>query len=238
MTARPGDDASERDWPNRLFWGRSDIERNVGAAERWISGAAGVALLAYPLGRQRMRLLLVPIGLGLVRRAVTGRCEVKRAIGNLKEHRAARGLLPRPAFTDGRRIEQAVVIHRAPSELFQFWRQFENLPRFMDNLESVTMRDERRMHWVAKGPLGTRLEWDAEVHDEIEDEMIAWRSLPDAEIEQSGSVHFSAEVSGVPRFAWSSATRLRQDVSAQPWASSSATTPSVRWPTISAASTR
>ena len=61
----------------------------------------------------------------------------------------------------------------------------------MDNLESVTVLDSRRSHWVAKGPVGTRVEWDAEIHNEIEDELIAWRSLPGADVDQAGSVHFS-----------------------------------------------
>jgi uncharacterized membrane protein len=87
-------------------------------------------------------------------------------------------------------IEEAVIIGRPPEELFQFWRRLDNLPRFMDNLESVTVLDEGRSHWVAKGPMGTRVEWDAEVHNEIENELIAWRSLPGADVDQAGSVHF------------------------------------------------
>jgi uncharacterized membrane protein len=83
-----------------------------------------------------------------------------------------------------------VIIARPREELFQFWRRFDNLPRFMDNLQSVTVLDGRRSHWVAKGPLGARVEWDAEIHNEIPDELIAWRSLPGSEVDQAGSVHF------------------------------------------------
>jgi uncharacterized membrane protein len=97
---------------------------------------------------------------------------------------------------EGRKIEQAVMIHRPPGELFRFWRQLDNLPRFMDNLESVTVLDSRHSHWVAKGPVGTRVEWDAEIHNEIEDELIAWRSLPGADVDQAGSVHFSPAADG------------------------------------------
>jgi uncharacterized membrane protein len=60
----------------------------------------------------------------------------------------------------------------------------------MDSLESVTVLDDRRSHWVAKGPLGARVEWDAAVHNEIPDELIAWRSLPGSDVDQAGSVHF------------------------------------------------
>jgi uncharacterized membrane protein len=61
----------------------------------------------------------------------------------------------------------------------------------MDNLESVTIVDSRRSHWVAKGPLGARVEWDAEIHNEIPDELIAWRSLPGSDVDQAGSVQFT-----------------------------------------------
>ena len=89
-----------------------------------------------------------------------------------------------------------MVIARPRDELFQYWRRFENLPRFMDNLESVTMLDGRRSHWVAKGPLGARVEWDAEIHNEIPDELLAWRSLPGSEVDQAGSVHFTPAEGG------------------------------------------
>ena len=75
-------------------------------------------------------------------------------------------------------------------ELYQFWRNFENLPRFMDHLESVTIIDEGRSHWVVKGPAGIRVEWDAEIHNEIPNELIAWRSLAGSEVDNAGSVHF------------------------------------------------
>lgn len=208
MTTIHADDPRARDWENRAFWGRLDTERNVGLAERWISGAAGVALIAFALGRQRLRLVLVPVGLGLVQRALTGRCEFKRALAGIAARDERRGG-PVAGLEGGagRKIEQTVTIQRSPSELYHFWRQFDNLPRFMDNLESVTVLDDLRSHWVAKGPLGTRVAWDAEIHNEIEDELIAWRSLPGADVDQAGSVHFTptpdgaAEVRVVIRYA-------------------------------------
>jgi uncharacterized membrane protein len=193
MTSTDATDSGATDWANRTFWGRLDREVNVGRTERWISGAAGVALVAYGLGRRRLRPVLLPVGIGLLHRALTGRSEINRVLRRnsaLDEGRAS----PVASLErgEGRKIEQTVTIHRARGELFRFWRQFDNLPRFMDNLESVTVLDSRRSHWVAKGPLGTRVEWDAEIHNEIEDELIAWRSLPGADVDQAGSVHFSS----------------------------------------------
>jgi uncharacterized membrane protein len=179
-------------WDNLRPSGREREGINVGRTERWISGVAGAALLGYGLRRRKLRALLLPLGAGLIRRAVTGRCEVNRALGR----NSARGegrVSPVASLQrgEGTRIEQAVTINRPREELFHFWRQFDNLPRFMDNLEAVTILDARRSHWVAKGPGGTRVEWDAEIHNEIQDELIAWRSLPGADVDQAGSVHFS-----------------------------------------------
>lgn len=190
-----GSEGMER-WDELRRRSREGRGINVGRTERWISGIAGAALLAYGLSRRRrrrrrLRTMLLPLGVGLIRRAVTGSCEINRALGrNSARHEERVSPVASLGRGEGTLIEQSVIINRPPNELFQFWRQFDNLPRFMDNLESVTVLDERRSHWVAKGPVGTRVEWDAEVHNEIENELIAWRSLPGADVDQAGSVHF------------------------------------------------
>jgi uncharacterized membrane protein len=166
-------------------------ETNVGRTERWISGVGGVALLSYGLRRRPLRLLLLPVGLHLVRRAVTGYCEVNRALGRNSAREGASGAVARLERGEGTKVEQAVVIARPRDELFRFWRQLDNLPRFMDHLESVTVVDDRRSHWVAKGPLGARVEWDAEIVHEIPDEILAWRSLPGSDVDQAGQVQFT-----------------------------------------------
>jgi uncharacterized membrane protein len=170
---------------------------NVGRTERWISAITGAALLGYSLRRRRLRALLLPLGAGLVRRAVTGRCEINRALGRNTARAGGTGS-PVAGLEHGGGIktEQSVVVARPRDDLFQFWRRFDNLPRFMDNLESVTILDGRHSHWVAKGPLGTRVEWDAEIHNEIADELIAWRSLPGSDVDQAGSVHFTPAPGG------------------------------------------
>jgi uncharacterized membrane protein len=197
MTSTYETDAGTTDWDNRTFWGRLDTEVNVGSTERLISGAAGVALLPYGLGRRRFRAVVLPVAIGLLHRALTGRSQINRVVRRnsaLDDGRVSPvASLPRG---EGRSFEQAVMIHRPRGELFRFWRRFDNLPRFMDNLESVTILDSRHSRWVAKGPVGTRVEWDAEIHNEIEDELIAWRSLPGADVDQAGSVHFSPAPDG------------------------------------------
>jgi uncharacterized membrane protein len=92
-----------------------------------------------------------------------------------------------------RRVEHAVTIFgKSPAELFAFWRDFENLPRIMQHLESVQVIDDARSRWTAKAPAGRTVEWDAEVYNEIPDQLIAWRSLHDADVPNAGSVHFTA----------------------------------------------
>lgn len=174
-----------------------ESEVNVGRNERVLSGIAGAALGLYALRRRRRRGLLLPLAGALISRAVTGRCPVNRALGRnsaLGEERSS------PVASVGRgegiRVEQAVTINRPREEIYRFWRNFENLPRFMDHLESVRVLDEQRSHWVVKGPAGTRVEWDAEIHNEIPNELIAWRSLPEAEVDHAGSVHFDPAPGG------------------------------------------
>jgi uncharacterized membrane protein len=87
-------------------------------------------------------------------------------------------------------VRKSLIIDRTPEELYQFWRNFENLPNFMRHLESVRMTGEGHSHWVAKAPAGSSVEWDAEITEDRPNELIAWRSLEGADVDNSGSVHF------------------------------------------------
>jgi uncharacterized membrane protein len=87
-------------------------------------------------------------------------------------------------------VETSIAINKSPEELYAFWREFKNLAIFMKNLESVTETDRWNSHWVAKGLGGARVEWDAEVYNEEENKLIAWRSLEKADIVNAGSVRF------------------------------------------------
>ena len=89
-----------------------------------------------------------------------------------------------------KRAWHTVTVNKPREEVFAFWRNFENLPRFMKHLESVAVHDQKLSHWVAKAPAGTSVEWDAEIIDEREPEFISWRSLPDAVVPNAGTVRF------------------------------------------------
>lgn len=88
------------------------------------------------------------------------------------------------------KVERTVTINKPADELYRYWRNFENLPRFMKHLKSVTISDDKRSHWIANAPLGNSVEWDAEIIDERENELIAWASVEGADIENSGFIRF------------------------------------------------
>ncbi len=90
---------------------------------------------------------------------------------------------------------QTMAVNKTPEECYQFWRNFENLPRFMEHVESVTALGDGRSHWVVKAPAGTTVEWDAELTQDSPSR-IAWQSLPGADIENSGSVEFLKATAG------------------------------------------
>jgi uncharacterized membrane protein len=89
-----------------------------------------------------------------------------------------------------------VTINRSPEELYRFWRDFQNLPRFMKHIESARETGGRRSHWVAKAPAGTTVEWDAEITEDRPNELIAWRSLEGSDVDQVGSVRFERAPGG------------------------------------------
>ena len=87
-------------------------------------------------------------------------------------------------------VRKTVTIARPPAEVYDFWRNLENLPRFMAYLDSVRVLDERRSAWKAKGPIGSQYEWQAEITEDRSGERIAWRSLPPSDAFNSGVVMF------------------------------------------------
>jgi uncharacterized membrane protein len=90
-----------------------------------------------------------------------------------------------------RRVQKTVTVLQPPETLYSFWRDFERLPEFMDHLKSVTVEEGgKRSHWVTKAPLGQSVKWDAEIHEEQENQFIVWRSVPGAQVENVGEVHF------------------------------------------------
>ena len=96
----------------------------------------------------------------------------------------------------GMKATHTVTVNRPPAEVYRFWRNFENLPRFMDHLERVTVLSDSRSRWRAKAPLGTNVEWEATIINDVADELIAWQSVPGSEIGNAGSVRFTPAPGG------------------------------------------
>lgn len=96
----------------------------------------------------------------------------------------------------GIHVKKTITVNRSPAEIYQFWHNFENLPRFMNHLESVQVIDERHSHWQAKAPLGMTASWDAEIIDDTPGERISWRSVEGAKVPNAGSVRFKPATGG------------------------------------------
>jgi uncharacterized membrane protein len=163
---------------------------NVGDQERLLSALGGAVLAGYGLLRGTLGGLgLAAAGGALVYRGLSGHCSLYAALGVNTADRPRGPSASIPA-THGVKVEKRITVNRTAADLFRFWRNFENLPIFMRHLQSVKKTAGGRSHWVAQGPLGVTVEWDAEVINEKENELIAWRSLAGSEVDTAGSVHF------------------------------------------------
>ena len=170
-------------------------DRNVADAERWISTIFGSALAAYGLkARSGGGLVLAALGGVMVFRGATGHCPLYASLGVSTVDEG--GDQVSVAYGKGTRVEKTVTINAPRSDVYAFWRNFENLPRFMHNLESVQVRDSKRSYWVAKGPAGSTVDWEAEIINEVPGELIGWRSMEGSQIDNAGSVHFSDAARG------------------------------------------
>ena len=96
----------------------------------------------------------------------------------------------------GRKIVAKIEVNRDRRDVYDFWRNFQNLPRVMRHLQSVTPIDETRSRWTAHAPLGQTLTWEADIINERSGEMIAWQSVPGSQVDTAGSVHLNDSPSG------------------------------------------
>jgi uncharacterized membrane protein len=159
---------------------------NMTEFERLLCLGGGGALVMYGLGRHSWPgALLALAGAGLLYQGATAHCFVYQA---MDIHAAGPD--------QGVEVEKTITINRPPEEVYRFWRNLENLPRFMKHVESVTSFGDGRSHWVVRAPAGRTVEWDAEITSEQEGELLSWRSLPDAEVENAGTVWFKSAPGG------------------------------------------
>ena len=170
--------------------------RNVSQPERWVSTIAGGTLIAYGIQKKSWPGFgLAALGGVLVYRGATGYCDLYQTLGiNTARKRTGRNVsVP---YETGVRVDESIVIAKRPEEVYQFWRNLENLPRFMQHLESVQEIDNKHSHWVAKAPAGQTVQWKAEIINDILNRLIGWRSLEGADVDNAGSVQFRPATGG------------------------------------------
>ena len=191
--------------------------RNVSESERAVSAAVGGLFVASGMKKRGLGgLALALVGAELLRRGATGHCMLYEAIGFSSDGgrdgsgRGNAGLLgtggsqradvrSAAATVNARKsikVKRSVSIAKPSSELYDFWRDFQNLPRVLDELESVTESGNGRSHWVARGPGNARVEWDSEIVNDIPGELIAWKTVGDPDVAHAGSVHFTPATGG------------------------------------------
>jgi uncharacterized membrane protein len=93
-------------------------------------------------------------------------------------------------------VRRAVTVRRPVEEVYRYWRDFQNLPGFMDHLHAVHATIEKRSRWVAVTPTGAIVEWDVELVADVPNERIAWQSAEDADVSCTGDVHFRTAPGG------------------------------------------
>jgi uncharacterized membrane protein len=158
-----------------------DRSTSLQDAESWFALGTGALLLLVGASRRSASgALLVASSAPLLYRGVTGRWP---ATGDGDTKVALAG-------DRGVHVRESIRLEVPVDQAFRFWRNLEGLPAFMSHLERVTATSNGRSHWVARGPAGMRVEWDAEIINEVENRILAWRSLPNSDVVTAGSVNF------------------------------------------------
>jgi uncharacterized membrane protein len=168
---------------------------NVSFAERVVSGVVGGVLITAALKRRGLDgLAMAGLGAALGYRAFSGHCHLYQMLGIdtaiTEREQLQRDATPYgvPAHA-GVRIEESIQINRPAEELYAFWRNHDNLAKFMPHIESVTSTDGIHSHWVMKGPAGVTVQWDARIHHDDPWRALSWASV-DGQVDTAGSVHF------------------------------------------------
>ena len=181
---------------------QANATHNVAQPERIASVTLGAALVTYGLRRRdSVGVAVAFIGGVFLQRGTTGNCPVYAVMGvstgdseAVLDSPRSRTLRSRAATVNAReaiKVERSVTINAPRHALYAFWRDFTNLPRFMEHLESVRIDTALRSHWTAKAPAGTSVEWDAEIVNDIPDSIIAWKTVGHPDVANAGAVNFS-----------------------------------------------
>ncbi|HEX3149761.1 MAG TPA: SRPBCC family protein [Gemmataceae bacterium] len=179
---------NERSTARKMINALPHIDTNVSAPERAGSLAIGAALVGYGMSQKQPSLWALLGGAYLVYRGMTGNCPISQAVKFSTSDSTAPGTAV--AGRHGTRVEHAVTINKPVADVYRFWRDFANLPHFMMHLIDVDTTSDGKSHWIARGPMGMKVEWDAEIITDTPNSLIAWRSLRGSDVDSAGSVHF------------------------------------------------
>jgi uncharacterized membrane protein len=153
-------------------------------------GAGALLLFASASRRSAISALLAVSSAPLLYRGIRGQWPAVNRVSDLYNTKAA------PGGTRGVHVRESIRLQLPIAEVYAYWRRLENLPRFMTHLDRVTQTSDVQSHWVAVGPAGLTVEWDAEIINEAENKRIAWRSLPGSDVVTAGTVNFAPRRAG------------------------------------------
>lgn len=163
------------------------MHRNISDWERAGSIVAGALVGSLAASKLQGRAAAAATAGSLVLRGLTGYCPLSAALGRNTRISDTKEVLAGPR---GVHVREEITINRPVDEVYGFWRQLSNLPKFMTHLEDVEELDRTRSRWTARGPAGTTVSWEARIINEIPNELIGWQSVGDADVVSAGSVHF------------------------------------------------
>jgi uncharacterized membrane protein len=165
---------------------------SVADAENWLAlGTGALLLIAGASRRSVVGACLAVSSAPLLYRGITGRWP--DLLNGHVEPDSTRAAL---AGERGVHVRESVRLEMPVAGVYRFWRCLENLPRFMTHLHEVTEKPDGKSHWVAAGPAGLAVEWDAEIINEVENQVIGWRSLAGSDVVTAGSVNFDTAREG------------------------------------------
>jgi uncharacterized membrane protein len=163
-----------------------DVPPSLADAENWLAlGAGALLLLAGASRRSAVGACVAASSAPLIYRGFTGRWPAV-----LEDYVPSGDTKVALSGNRGVHVRESIRLELPIAEVYRFWRRLEHLPRFMSHLDRVTETSNRQSHWIARGPGGLAVEWDAEIINEIESETLAWRSLPGSDVVTAGSVNF------------------------------------------------
>ncbi len=130
---------------------------------------------------------------GLLRGGISGKIVMLAGLNFLSKGLTSKGLVGmlQPSSGNAISVRKNLFVNAPVEEVFNFWRNYDNFPRLMSHLEEVRDLGDGRSHWIAKGPAGVLVEWDAVMTQMQPNRVIAWESLPGSQVYNTGRVRFT-----------------------------------------------